>query len=53
MRLMADRLHNRGFVDDVTRVFATAPGNEPCASGSGRKAKHCQKRSVSATHNAG
>jgi uncharacterized protein len=44
MRMMADRLRAGGFADEVMAVFVTAPRNEPCPCGSGRKAKHCHTR---------
>jgi uncharacterized protein len=44
MRLMADRLRQGRFADEVMAVFAGAPRNEPCPCGSGRKAKHCHAR---------
>jgi uncharacterized protein len=44
MRLMADRLRNGGFADEVMAVLTTAPRNEPCPCGSGRKAKQCHGR---------
>ncbi len=44
MRLMADRLRNGGFADEVMALLTTAPRNEPCPCGSGRKAKHCHGR---------
>jgi uncharacterized protein len=55
MRLMADRVRVGGFADEVMRVFATAPRNEPCPCGSGRKAKQChlgapQHRERSGSH---
>jgi uncharacterized protein len=44
MRLMADRLHAGGFADEVMTILRTAPRNEPCPCGSGRKAKVCHAR---------
>ena len=44
MRLMADRLRHGGYADEVMRLLVTAPRNEPCPCGSGRKAKHCHAR---------
>jgi len=44
MRLMADRLRQGGFADEVMTAFAQAQRNEPCPCGSGRKAKHCHRR---------
>jgi uncharacterized protein len=44
MRLMADRLRHGGFADEVMAVLTTAPRNEPCPCGSGRKAKLCHGR---------
>jgi len=44
MRLMADRLREGGFADEVMAALTTAPRNEPCPCGSGRKAKHCHAR---------
>ena len=44
MRLMADRLRQGGFADEVMAVLAGAPRNDPCPCGSGRKAKHCHAR---------
>ncbi|MBM3675583.1 MAG: anaerobic sulfatase maturase [Actinobacteria bacterium] len=41
MRLMADALRRGGSADEVMRILASAPRNEPCPCGSGRKAKHC------------
>jgi uncharacterized protein len=44
MRLMAERLHAGGFADEVMTQLRTAPRNEPCPCGSGRKAKVCHAR---------
>ena len=44
MRLMAQRLHAGGFADEVMTQLRTAPRNEPCPCGSGRKAKVCHAR---------
>ena len=44
MRLMADRLRAGGFADEVMTMLRTAPRNEPCPCGSGRKAKVCHAR---------
>ncbi len=44
MRLMADRLRQGGFADEVMAILTTAPRNEPCPCGSGRKAKQCHGR---------
>ena len=44
MRLMADRLRAGGFADEVMTTLRTAPRNEPCPCGSGRKAKVCHAR---------
>ncbi len=44
MRLMADRLRQGGFADEVMAVLTKAPRNEPCPCGSGRKAKVCHAR---------
>ena len=41
MRLMADRLRAGGFADEVMTTLRTAPRNEPCPCGSGKKYKHC------------
>ena len=41
MRLMAERLRQGGFADEVMALLTNAPRNEPCPCGSGRKAKHC------------
>ncbi len=41
MRLMAGLLAEGRFADEVMGVLRTAPRNEPCPCGSGRKAKHC------------
>jgi uncharacterized protein len=44
MRLMADRLRNGGFADEVMQLIARADRNGPCPCGNGRKAKHCHSR---------
>ena len=44
MRLMAYRLRQGGFADEVMAILTTAPRNEPCPCGSGRKAKQCHGR---------
>ena len=44
MRLMAARLRAGGFADEVMTTLRTAPRNEPCPCGSGRKAKVCHAR---------
>ena len=44
MRLMAERLRAGGFADEIMAVLTTAPRNEPCPCGSGRKAKQCHGR---------
>jgi uncharacterized protein len=41
MRIMADLLRRGRFADEIMTVFASAPRNEPCPCGSGRKAKQC------------
>ena len=41
MRLMADLLRQGRYADEVMTVLTTAPRNEACPCGSGRKAKHC------------
>ena len=44
MRIMADRLRNGGFADEVMQILQRAPRNEPCPCGSGRKAKQCHQQ---------
>ena len=44
MRLMAGRLRAGGFADEVMTLLRSAPRNEPCPCGSGRKAKLCHAR---------
>ena len=44
MRLMAGLLAEGRFADEVMAVLGSAPRNEPCPCGSGRKAKHCHAR---------
>jgi uncharacterized protein len=44
MQLMADRLRNGGFADEVMGLLLNAPRNEVCPCGSGRKAKHCHQQ---------
>lgn len=41
MRLMAGLLAEGRYADEVAGILRTAPRNEPCPCGSGRKAKHC------------
>jgi uncharacterized protein len=43
MRLMADLLRQGRYADEVMGILASAPRNEPCPCGSGRKAKHCHQ----------
>ena len=44
VRLMADLLRRGSYADEVMGILRTAPRNEPCPCGSGRKAKHCHAR---------
>jgi uncharacterized protein len=44
MALMAERLRNGGYADEVMEALARTPRNGPCACGSGIKAKHCHQR---------
>ena len=44
MRIMAERLRTGRAPADVMDVLASAPRNEPCPCGSGRKAKLCHAR---------
>jgi uncharacterized protein len=44
MRLIAGRLRAGGFADEVMTLLRSAPRNEPCPCGSGRKAKLCHAR---------
>jgi uncharacterized protein len=41
MRLMASLLRDGRFADEVMTILRSAPRNELCPCGSGRKAKHC------------
>lgn len=41
MRMMSAALRRGGFADEVMTMLATAPRNELCPCGSGRKAKYC------------
>ena len=41
MRLMASLLGDGRFADEVMTILRSAPRNELCPCGSGRKAKHC------------
>jgi len=43
MTIMADRLRNGGYADEVMDVLAAAGRNDPCPCGSGRKAKLCHQ----------
>jgi uncharacterized protein len=47
MRVMADRLRQGRFADEVMGVLAHAGRNDPCPCGSGRKAKHCHQSTTS------
>ncbi len=44
MRLMADLVRAGRPASGVIETLATAPRNDPCPCGSGRKAKHCHAR---------
>ena len=44
MRRMADLLQQGRHADEVMGVLSSAPRNDPCPCGSGRKAKHCHQR---------
>lgn len=41
MRLMADLLRSKRPASDIVSIFSKTPRNEPCACGSGAKAKRC------------
>lgn len=41
MKVMAGLLRQGRHADEITQVFRSAPRNEPCPCGSGRKAKAC------------
>lgn len=43
MRLMASLLREGKYAAEIMRLFAAVGRNEPCACGSGRKAKHCHQ----------
>jgi uncharacterized protein len=44
VRIMADLLRRGHYADEVMGLLRSAPRNEPCPCGSGRKAKHCHAR---------
>jgi uncharacterized protein len=44
MRVMADLVRRGHYADEVMQVLVRAERNDPCPCGSGRKTKHCHKR---------